>query len=808
MRDVGSACLALEAVQSFIRGTLDAEAADRAEEHLDGCDECRALVAALARGGSQVAAAAPAADGSQPARPELAPTGFDLAAPVRAAPPADLSLVGRTLADTYQLVRIIGKGATGVIFEARHVRLHGKRYAVKVLAAQVADDPELLARFRREAEIASQLGSENIVEVHDFNVADGRAFMVMELLEGEDLAGRIKARGALPVAEVMRIVGQVTSALDAAHRAQIVHRDLKPSNIFMCRRTGRDDDAKVLDFGLSKVLDSVSIMTRDYTLIGTPAYMAPEQAEGRIGDIDPRADVFALGAIIWEMLTGQMAFGASSFSAALYKVLCVDPPEVHLVRSELPPAVSMVLRRALAKDRFARTPSAIDVARELEAGLRGVMPAGVPPPAPHGVDSIRDMVSLTEVAAPRPAGAPPFATTSAALSPGAPPRVTLPSVFAPTVAQPRAPSQPFAPELQRAASQPFAPEPQRAASQPFAPQPGRAASQPFAPELQRSPSQPFAPEPGRAPGSGPVIGSLIRTLPPEHAVAPPAPPGDAWAPPWNPPAAQPAPSRPGLAYAGPPPRKGVRAAVVVGWCLLIVVSVATGVWFAFGQAMEEEPPSGPAPTSVAVDQPAEARAAAEPAPARPPAREASPPIALEVSLTFTVEPPRADPDIRIDGQRVSERRVRVPRSDRPVTITAEASGYSTFRAQVVPDGDRTVAIALRKTARPRSRPARAPAGATASPSSAAKPATPSAASPPAPAAAVKPSSPATRPATAETKPPAAGSPAARPAAPRPAAQPPAQPQPRPQPQPRAQPEPKPAQPAQPPKRRTGTIFDQ
>ena len=772
MRDVGSACLALEAVQSFIRGTLDAEAADRAEEHLDGCDECRALVAALARGGSQVAAAAPAADGSQPARPELAPTGFDLAAPVRAAPPADLSLVGRTLADTYQLVRIIGKGATGVIFEARHVRLHGKRYAVKVLAAQVADDPELLARFRREAEIASQLGSENIVEVHDFNVADGRAFMVMELLEGEDLAGRIKARGALPVAEVMRIVGQVTSALDAAHRAQIVHRDLKPSNIFMCRRTGRDDDAKVLDFGLSKVLDSVSIMTRDYTLIGTPAYMAPEQAEGRIGDIDPRADVFALGAIIWEMLTGQMAFGASSFSAALYKVLCVDPPEVHLVRSELPPAVSMVLRRALAKDRFARTPSAIDVARELEAGLRGVMPAGVPPPAPHGVDSIRDMVSLTEVAAPRPAGAPPFATTSAALSPGAPPRVTLPSVFAPTVAQPRAPSQPFAPEL------------------------------------QRSPSQPFAPEPGRAPGSGPVIGSLIRTLPPEHAVAPPAPPGDAWAPPWNPPAAQPAPSRPGLAYAGPPPGKGVRAAVVVGWCLLIVVSVATGVWFAFGQAMEEEPPSGPAPTSVAVDQPAEARAAAEPAPARPPAREASPPIALEVSLTFTVEPPRADPDIRIDGQRVSERRVRVPRSDRPVTITAEASGYSTFRAQVVPDGDRTVAIALRKTARPRSRPARAPAGATASPSSAAKPATPSAASPPAPAAAVKPSSPATRPATAETKPPAAGSPAARPAAPRPAAQPPAQPQPRPQPQPRAQPEPKPAQPAQPPKRRTGTIFDQ
>jgi hypothetical protein len=236
-----------------------------------------------------------------------------------------------------------------------------------------------------------------------------------------------------------------------------------------------------------------------------------------------------------------------------------------------------------------------------------------------------------------------------------------------------------------------------------------------------------------------------------------------------------------------------------------VVSVATGVWFAFGQAMEEEEqPSGPAPAPVASDQPAEP-GAAELGPDRPPAGEASRPMMLEVALTFTVEPSRADPDIRVDGQRVADRRARVPRSDRPVTITAEAPGYSTFRAQVVPDGDRTVAIALRRSSRPKSRAARAPADAPASPSSAAKPATPSAAGPDAPAAAVKPSSPATRPGSAETKPPAAGSPAARPAAPRPATQPPAQPQPRPQPQPRAQPEPKPAQP---PKRRTGTIFDQ
>jgi len=288
----------------------------------------------------------------------------------------------------------------GAIFSATHARLSGKQFAIKVLAPEVAENPELLQRFRREAEIASQLGHEHIVDVVDFNVADGMAYMVMELLDGEDLGQRIRARGPMPLDAVERIAGEVCSALDAAHRANIVHRDLKPPNIFLCRRGGRDDFVKVLDFGVSKVLDSSSIVTRDHALVGTPYYMSPEQADGRVAEIDARTDVFALGAIIWEMLIGRMAFEAPSLSVALYKVAFVDPPEAHLLRPDVPPAVSAVLRHAMAKDRVHRTATATQLARELGEALRGAMPASLPPPAPGGTDSLAIGLARTEAAPP------------------------------------------------------------------------------------------------------------------------------------------------------------------------------------------------------------------------------------------------------------------------------------------------------------------------------------------------------------------------------------------------------------------------
>ena len=301
-------------------------------------------------------------------------------------------LVGQQLSDTYRIVRQLAHGGMGAIYEAVHLRLGGKPYAIKVLASRYASNPDAVARFRREALVTSGLRNEHIVEVHDFNVDGGLAYLVMELLVGEDLASRLKRATSLPIDAITRILAQVVVALDAAHRARIVHRDLKPQNIFLCARDGRDDYVKVLDFGVSKLLDSSTKLTAEHALLGTPFYMAPEQAQGSSQDLDGRADVFALGAILWELLTGRMAFAAPTLSGALYKVCMVDPPDVHTVRPDVPPAVSTVLRRALAKDPAGRTPDVVTLGREFAAALHGVAPDRVTPPAPGGMKTLPEVI--------------------------------------------------------------------------------------------------------------------------------------------------------------------------------------------------------------------------------------------------------------------------------------------------------------------------------------------------------------------------------------------------------------------------------
>jgi len=260
-------------------------------------------------------------------------------------------------------------------------RLAHKRHAVKLLHAGASGGLESFQRFRREAEIAARLGHPHIVDVTDFNhLPDGGAYLVMELLEGEDLAARLAARGPLPLGAFRRIATEVCSALAAAHAAGIVHRDLKPHNIFLCRRLERDDYAKVLDFGICKVLDSVSVVTEENALVGTVLYMSPEQARGDVGDIDARTDVFALGAVLWEMLTGQIAFAAPGVTGALDNVLTLEPAPAHTLRPEVPPALSAVLARALAKRKEERQPSMQALAAELEAALAAAPPRPVAAP--------------------------------------------------------------------------------------------------------------------------------------------------------------------------------------------------------------------------------------------------------------------------------------------------------------------------------------------------------------------------------------------------------------------------------------------
>ena len=314
-------------------------------------------------------------------------------------------MIGRVLNGTYRITGPLARGGMGAIYAAENARLTGKRYAIKMLHRAFAASEEMFQRFRREAEIASQLGHEHIVEVHDFNVTeDGEAYMVMEYLAGEDLAARI-ARGALPLGDVVRIVDQLASALGAAHAAGIVHRDLKPQNLFLIERGGRSDFVKVLDFGISKVRDAQSLITREQAVLGTPFYMSPEQAMGQGRDVDPRTDVFSLGAIIWEMLTGEIAFASDTIPGALYKVVHVEPRPVHELRTELPPALTDVLSRAMAKDRAARTPSVQQVAAELAQVAARATPwpgaslAGVSASAPMRIAPTTMSSSVGQVAA-------------------------------------------------------------------------------------------------------------------------------------------------------------------------------------------------------------------------------------------------------------------------------------------------------------------------------------------------------------------------------------------------------------------------
>ncbi len=264
--------------------------------------------------------------------------------------------VGSVIADTYKIEALIGRGGMGAVFLASHARLPGKQVAIKLLHAEIQDD-EVLARFRREAEIASRLGHPNIVAVHDFNVTpDGMPYLVLELLQGETLAQRLR-NGPIPIDQTMAIMRQVGSALAAAHREGIVHRDLKPHNIFLVPTevAGRVVEvAKVLDFGISKIRGSQTVKTQETALLGTPQYMAPEQATGRHGDVDERTDVFALGAIVHEMLTGQPAFNGASIPEVVFKVVYEQPAPLP---ETVPANIAAAVRQAMAKQSADRFPN-------------------------------------------------------------------------------------------------------------------------------------------------------------------------------------------------------------------------------------------------------------------------------------------------------------------------------------------------------------------------------------------------------------------------------------------------------------------
>ncbi len=260
--------------------------------------------------------------------------------------------IGTTLGGRYHIRRLCGEGAMGRVYEAQHIDI-GRRVAIKVLHARFHHSADLVERFRREARAASKIGHPNIVDVTDSGTTpDGAFYFVMEFLDGVNLEDLILRTGPLPVERALLVTAQIARALEAAHAAEVIHRDLKPANVMLVNRNDEADFVKVLDFGISKDLDLAvgAALTRPDIAIGTPAYMAPEQAAGKTADA--LTDVYAVGGLLYEMLTATQPCTGDDAIEVLQRKASEDPRPIGELRPDLPRGVQKLVMRALA-----RTPS-------------------------------------------------------------------------------------------------------------------------------------------------------------------------------------------------------------------------------------------------------------------------------------------------------------------------------------------------------------------------------------------------------------------------------------------------------------------
>ncbi|MBI4702341.1 MAG: serine/threonine protein kinase [Deltaproteobacteria bacterium] len=278
---------------------------------------------------------------------------------------------GEIIHSRYRLLRLIGNGASGAVWAARN-ELINRDVALKILDPEVMSNKVLLRRFFNEAKTIGGVNHPSIVDIFDLGQAeDGSPFLVLELLDGEPLDVRIRRGGALNPEMLLDVCAGVAKALHLAHQQGIVHRDLKPANIFLHRSTTGTVVGKILDFGIAKAVGSVATgftLTKAGTVVGSPAYMSPEQAAGR-DDIDGRADVWSLGVVLFEALTGTLPHEAPNYNALMVRILTEDAEPVGKRKPDVPAVACEIVDQCLQRDRE-RRPDAAALGARLEAGVR------------------------------------------------------------------------------------------------------------------------------------------------------------------------------------------------------------------------------------------------------------------------------------------------------------------------------------------------------------------------------------------------------------------------------------------------------
>lgn len=276
------------------------------------------------------------------------------------------SLSGLVIGGKYRVEELIASGGMGKVYRATHVEI-GRVVAIKYLRRKYIDNPEAIQRFQQEARLAGSVGHGNILEVTDMGIdTDGSPYLVMPFLSGTSLDKLLENAEHLPLSRILDIVSQALAGLDAAHQKRIVHRDLKPSNIFVTQMGDREDFVKLLDFGISKVLDQtpISQLTQTGAALGTPHYMAPEQAQGA-KEIDFRVDIYSAGVILYEALTGRRPFEGKSYNELMFKIVSEPFPMPTTLNPQIPDAVEYVIIKAMARNRNDRYATADQMRRAL-----------------------------------------------------------------------------------------------------------------------------------------------------------------------------------------------------------------------------------------------------------------------------------------------------------------------------------------------------------------------------------------------------------------------------------------------------------